>query len=592
MDLLPGFAAPTSGLGFPNSNNLHAVFIRGALDVECLRRAIDSLQARHPRTRARYYENHRTNYLLETNESIPLEVRDGRFGDINMDLEKALAKPIDTLRGPFCHFTYVRHVEDCTGLLIFAQTHGVGDGRACEVLMAQLLKLYNGEDVPYYKNVQSFSQMARAKARPEKLEAWHDIEDCMPHRDDTSVVGTFVDPSHPTFQAAFEGCCIELLRLSPEETSALLQVSRRNQVTLTGTFAAVVQYAILVELIARGRSAEFVSLGMDVNMRGRAVGPEFDEECGNFVVDTHVHCPLTSDLFETARLVNNVLKRIVDTGCGFEAGLSGFGSLHTRDAMLLLRNANLDQWVAFTGAMEHANVSSLGVLKRFGKYKDFEVLENYSISHAMFLGCKVNCCTSGSSGNFTACVMVTRNVVPDARFLACKLRDHIEKILRGLMADESMPEHRLVLQQYASVAEKMKLTVDKVKAQIALAPKTPAGLPLLGDTSRKNGLCSHFKLAVTVVCSTIATGCLSGFPLYEPQMKEAGVFRYYCKPGMHQCSEQNEALARLYQNSQFLSFFLSIIMGCIFDRFGARRAAMFGALCTAFSLSVISRRRT
>lgn len=586
--MLPGVAAPKNGPAFPDSNNLHAVCVRGALDVSRLRHAIDELQARHPRMQAKYYEKRGMNYLLKTDERIPLEVRDGRFVDMNMELERALAKPIDTLRGPLCHFTYVQHDEDGTGLVVFAQTHGVGDGRACEVVMSHLLRLYDGGDVPFYRNVRSYWQMVGGKACPKKLEAWHDIEEYMPRRDARSIVGTFVDPSHPAFEASFGGACVELLRLGPEETAALLQVSRRNGVTLTGTFAAVVHYAILAELVARGRVTEFVSLGMDMNMRGRSLGPEFDEECGNFVIDSHVHCPLSPELFETARLVGKVLKEVADTGCGFESNLCSEGSLFSFEALQLLRRANLDQWVALTASSEHANVSSLGVLKRFGKYKEFEVLENFSISHAMFLGCKVNCCTSGSSGSFAACVMVTRNVVPDARSLACKLRDHIQDMLRGVIANESTVEHQTVLQECSSAAEKMTLAVEMVKGRMISTPKSQEGLPFLGDTGRQLEPWTHLKVAISVVCSIIAAGCLSGFPIYQPQMQEAGVFSNHCEPGVRACAAQSEALARMYQNAQFLSFTLSVVVGCVFDRLGARWAAMLGAVCTAFSLSVVS----
>ena len=79
----------------------------------------------------------------------------------------------------------------------------------------------------------------------------------------------------------------------------------------------------------------------------------------------------------------------------------------------------------------HANISSLGVLHRYdGKYRDFEVLGNFSVSNYVVV--KMNAATSGSSGSFRTCIMVTRNVIQEPRELAQRLRDHVEALLKDL----------------------------------------------------------------------------------------------------------------------------------------------------------------
>ena len=143
-----------------NMNNFHAVAIRGRLDEARLRRAVDELQSRHPRMRAKLYMNPWTkyNYLLESEEPIPLVMQTGIYESINTDLERILLRKIDSFRGPFCHVTYVTH-PDGTGLLVFGNNHSVGDGRCCETVLAQLLLLYDGRgaEVPLGKTCGSFT---------------------------------------------------------------------------------------------------------------------------------------------------------------------------------------------------------------------------------------------------------------------------------------------------------------------------------------------------------------------------------------------------------------------------------------------------
>ena len=52
------------------------------------------------------------------------------------------------------------------------------------------------------------------------------------------------------------------------------------------------------------------------------------------------------------------------------------------------------------------------------------------------MGMKVNVCTSGSSGVLTGCIMTTKNVVPNARELACNLRDGILSLLQEASAND------------------------------------------------------------------------------------------------------------------------------------------------------------
>ncbi len=112
-----------------------------------------------------------------------------------------------------------------------------------------------------------------------------------------------------------------------------------------------------------------------------------------------------------------------------ESTVVGAGGL-SRNKLMMMRQ--MSETMAFETAqvLGHCNVSGLGVLKRYGKYKDFEVIENFTASN--FIGVKLNICTSGSSGNLTATLMVTKNYIVNSRELAQSLRSRIQAMLENI----------------------------------------------------------------------------------------------------------------------------------------------------------------
>mmetsp|Transcript_116791 Transcript_116791/g.341956 ORF Transcript_116791/g.341956 Transcript_116791/m.341956 type:complete len:880 (-) Transcript_116791:98-2737(-) len=537
--------------------------------------------------RARFYQNPWTqyNYLLKSSERIPLDVRSGTYATINSDLEHELLMPIDSLRGPFCRFAYISHQAEGTGLLIFHQNHAVGDGRCCEIVLSQLLKLYDGQDVPYFCNTKSLYQMC--KVRQDRLTKFHYIEAQMPRHGPNSITETFVDPKHPSFEARFEGICLEIVRLDAADTRRLLEACRRRRTTVTAAMGAAVSYAVMAELLDRQRTTEFVTVGMTMNERGRSLGPEFDEECGNLVGDMHIHCEPRSDFWETASEVSRLYTQVLQADCTYEATVAQIDLMQHREPLLLLQRASQGHLAALSGGLEHVNMASFGVLKRYGRYGSFEVLENFANSHALFLGCKVNLCTSGASGRLTACVMVTRNVVPHARELACKLRDHIDATLGGIIAEEGSAGNLRALQWCGEVALGMDLAVQERRAQLALAPRGGDGVVFQGETGGNYGLATHLKLVCNIIFTIIAGGGLSGFPIYQPLLKAAGVFSHVCAPGQRTCKAQDAALSDMYQLATFLTFGVSVLSGYLYDILGARESAVAGALLACASMLVI-----
>ncbi len=149
------------------------------------------MQQHYPRLRAKYYENPLTkyNYLLETSARIPLIVREGSYETINLEIEQALMYDgVDYFSGPFAWITYVQHPGQDTCLLIFANTHGSCDGRSCEIVLANLLKLYDGAEVACSEICTSIYQLKQGPdgdfaVEPGKLGRWRNIEADFPKKE-------------------------------------------------------------------------------------------------------------------------------------------------------------------------------------------------------------------------------------------------------------------------------------------------------------------------------------------------------------------------------------------------------------------------
>ncbi len=84
---------------------------------------------------------------------------------------------------------------------MFGNSHGVGDGRSCDIALSQLLTLYDGGKVGYHSNTTSITQLkqkvAAAAGEPEvtrdKLKLWRHIENQFPTLQPNSITQTFVD---------------------------------------------------------------------------------------------------------------------------------------------------------------------------------------------------------------------------------------------------------------------------------------------------------------------------------------------------------------------------------------------------------------
>jgi len=234
----------------------------------------------------------------------------------------------------------------------------------------------------------------------------------------------------------------------------------------------------------------------------------------------------------------------------------------------------------------------LGELKNFGKYRDFEVLENFTASNIGFLSCKVNLCTSGSSGRLSVTVMVAKNVVPHARQLACHLRDRVGRTLRSLMMPADCREAKTILHECQAASQGMKdaaaKRVSKIQSLKTSKHLSQDGALFLGDIRGNHNCITHISIVVSTICTVLATGVLAGWPLVQPVLRQEGVFNYVCMAQQLRCDAQDDALATLYQISMYITLVVFMFCGMMFDFMGPKLSSVCGALASSISLCGIA----
>eukprot|EP00434_Breviolum_minutum_P037302 symbB.v1.2.033073.t1/scaffold4060.1/size46548/2 len=180
QDLMPSFWLDTPA-GCPNLNHIHAVHLKGPrLDSARLRKALDELQARHVRLRAKLVISKWSGkvYLLKDDTPIPLHEIEGVDPDrMNLDLEKVMmtktdphpaafatqrknGRSLDSHAAQTAKAAYIFYNTEHSVLLLYFR-HGPGDGRAIEVALAQLLRLYEGKEVEMCKSHMNYSETQR-----------------------------------------------------------------------------------------------------------------------------------------------------------------------------------------------------------------------------------------------------------------------------------------------------------------------------------------------------------------------------------------------------------------------------------------------
>jgi len=341
--------------------------------------------------------------------------------------------------------------------------------------------------------------------------------------------------------------------------------------------AAAVRVALVRRLAERGRGAEFVTLGMDMNHR-QLMDPKLGDEVGQLMYVVAVHLPVAGAFWDTARSVTRFLKDVHKQDVGPEAEQAQLGPLSRRRLRLLRKMTSANQIHAL-GRLEHANVSSLGLLRKYTKYSDFEVLENITAGH--ILGTKFNVCTSGASGVLTISAIVSKSIIPQPRELARALAEDV----RSLLADPP-PCGGESSEALAEGVNLMKPLIEQNR-QRSESGRAIDGTIFAGDASGAAVTArTHLRLIAGVLLSLLITGPLSGMQYIIPALQTTGAFSAACEVGQTQCLAQANYLQSLYLMGGVVSVSTTLFLGYAYDAMGARDSSRLGSLATGFSMTL------
>ncbi|MFE9694033.1 amino acid adenylation domain-containing protein [Micromonospora sp. NPDC005806] len=120
--------------------------VRGRLDVDRLRTALDGLTRRHESLRTRFPADAdgRPVALVEDTVTVPLRIVEAADGAAAQELvDRAAVEPFDLAAGPLMRALLVRLAAD-DHVLLLTQHHVISDGWSVDVLLRDLIALYHG----------------------------------------------------------------------------------------------------------------------------------------------------------------------------------------------------------------------------------------------------------------------------------------------------------------------------------------------------------------------------------------------------------------------------------------------------------------
>ncbi|PZF96427.1 non-ribosomal peptide synthetase/MFS transporter [Micromonospora deserti] len=124
--------------------------VRGPLDVAALRRALADLTLRHESLRTRFPADAdgRPTVVIDDAVEVPLTIVDAPDAAAAQALvDAAAAEPFDLANGPLLRALLIRLADD-EHVLFLGKHHIVGDGWSVDVLLRDLITLYQGGELP------------------------------------------------------------------------------------------------------------------------------------------------------------------------------------------------------------------------------------------------------------------------------------------------------------------------------------------------------------------------------------------------------------------------------------------------------------
>ncbi|WP_329425085.1 amino acid adenylation domain-containing protein [Streptosporangium sp. NBC_01495] len=259
-----------------------AVRLRGDLDADALRRALDEIVARHEALRTRFLTTDDGTPELVIDEPGPAALRvaeaDGVDAAIEL-LDADLAVPFDLEHGPLFRAVLVRIAPDDHVLLIAAH-HTVIDGWSSDLLIRELLALHDGGTPPPAPvGYGDYALWQRGRDHRREIDHWRDRLAGLP------AIELPTDRPRPAEQR-HEGAALDV-RVDADLARRLAELGAAAGATPYMTLLAAFQV-----LLARYSGQTDFAVGSPVAGRGL---PELDGVVGMFVNTLVLRADLADD---------------------------------------------------------------------------------------------------------------------------------------------------------------------------------------------------------------------------------------------------------------------------------------------------------
>ncbi|HKO55866.1 MAG TPA: condensation domain-containing protein, partial [Thermoanaerobaculia bacterium] len=291
-------------------NEAIVLFLDGALDVAALERAINEIVRRHESLRTSApSEGGRPFQRIAPTLAVPLQRAEATSDDEALRMaSSAIAASFDLARGPLVRALLVavtpKAGEGQRHLLAIAVHHLLIDGWSINVVLGELARLYNGEQLPEPRlQYADYALWQREWLEGERMDRqvayWREHLDGCP-----STLDLPADHARPPVQS-FEGSVVRHL-IPPDLYEAMEQFSRRENVTPFMTL-----FAAWTTLLHRLTGQDDMPLGVGLANRPRA---ELESIVG-FFVNTLV----LRTRFDGAPTFLDLLGRVRETTLGAQA---------------------------------------------------------------------------------------------------------------------------------------------------------------------------------------------------------------------------------------------------------------------------------
>ncbi|MEU7984114.1 amino acid adenylation domain-containing protein [Streptosporangium canum] len=259
-----------------------AARLRGDLDADALRRALDEIVARHEALRTRFLTTEDGTPELVIDGPRPAELRLTEAADLEAAVElldAELATPFDLEHGPLFRTVLVRLAPDDHVLLIAAH-HTVIDGWSSDVIIRELLALHDGATPPSAPvGYGDYALWQRGREHRGEIDHWREKLAGLP------AIELPTDRPRPAEQG-YEGAALDF-RLDADLTRRLTDLGKAAGATPYMTLLAAFQV-----LLARYSGQPDFAVGSPVAGRGL---PELDGVVGMFVNTLVLRADLADD---------------------------------------------------------------------------------------------------------------------------------------------------------------------------------------------------------------------------------------------------------------------------------------------------------